>query len=935
MDQQRAWHAMPAERVLAALSTSPRGLDPHEVRLRRAAHGPNQLPRQGREGLLALAWRQLDNPISWVLVVAGLVALGLGKGTDAVVIFGAVFVNAAIGFVQEWRAERAIEALTSLVADEAVVVRGGARVRVPAEDLVPGDVVVLEAGDKVPADLRLLSVHRLSVDESALTGESVPVAKRAGPVEADAVLGDRVCMAFGGTLVTRGAGEGVVVATAGGTELGRISALLERTERLTTPVMQQLAQVCAWIAAGVLATSLTLFAYALLVRDAPLGDALLVALTLAVAAIPEGLPPIITIALAIGVSRMAARRAVIRHLPAVETLGSTTVICSDKTGTLTRNEMTVQALWVSGREYELSGVGYGEAGGLTSAGAAVAGRSPDLDALLACAVLCNDARLAPDGAVTGDPTEAALLVAARKAGLDEGALRSTWERLDVVPFDSEVMFMATVDGSAERRAIHLKGSLEQVLTRCDLAPPARAGARAAMEAFAARGLRVLAFAARSLEAGEVEAELDRARGFAFLGLAGMIDPPRGEAVEAVRACHAAGIVVKMLTGDHPSTATAVGRAVGILGPGEQAVTGAALERLDDAGLEAAVVEGHVFARVAPVHKLRLVQALQRQGHVVAVTGDGVNDAPALKRADIGVAMGITGTAVARESAKVVLTDDNFASIAAAVEEGRRVFDNLVKALAFVLPTNLGIALILVAAMVLFPSVPVRAGDGLVSELLLPMSPTQILWINLVSSVTLSVPIAFENLEPDAMRRRPRRKDKPILSKFLLERTLMVAVLMAAGACGMFLWEYGRMVGAIGSVDNVVTLAAHRQALAEAQTMAVTTVVCFQAFYLLNCRCLRASVLRVGVFTNPWVFVGIAALLLLQAAFVYVPALNALFGSAPLDAVAWLDAALVGAIVVPVVAVEKWIRRRRARRSEGPGVTQVKVDEGAVPSPIRR
>ncbi|MCO5167421.1 MAG: HAD-IC family P-type ATPase [Planctomycetes bacterium] len=911
-DSERAWHALAAEEALAALSTTADGLPADEATRRRAAHGPNLLPAGAEEGLLALAWRQINNPISWVLVVAGVLAIAIGKGTDAVVVFGAVFINAAIGFVQEWRAGRAIAALTALVPERTVVLRGGRPEAAPAADLVPGDVIQLQGGDKVPADVRLLALKGLAVDEAALTGESVPVPKRLEPVAADADLGDRLCMGFGGTLVTAGTAAALVVATGASTELGRISALLQRTERLETPITRQLTTVSAWIAGGVVAVAAGLLAYGLLVRQAPAGEALLLALALAVAAIPEGLPAIITIALAIGVSRMAARRAVIRHLPAVETLGSTSVICTDKTGTLTRNEMTVQALWTAGREFRVSGVGWVPVGRLERDGKLLPAPPPEVTALLRCAALCNDAALRRDEAhgwaIAGDPTEAALVVAARKVGLDEHALRAARPRLDVLPFESQTMFMATLDGG-EAPAVHVKGGLEQVLARCDVGPDEAAGAREAMEALASQGMRVLAFAARPARTDERALAGDAAaRGLGLLGLVGMIDPPRTEAIDAIRACQAAGIDVKMITGDHPVTAAAIGRALGLLGPEEDAAPGAALERLDEAGLRRAAAAGHVFARVAPAHKLRLVEALQAAGHVVAMTGDGVNDAPALKRADIGVAMGITGTSAAKEAAKVVLTDDNFASIAAAVEEGRRVYDNLVKALAFVLPTNLGIALILVAAMLFFPSVPVLLpGDRVVEELLFPMSPTQILWINLVSSVALSVPFAFEVLEPDAMRRRPRPKDAPIFSAFVVQRTLIVALLMAAGACGLFLWEYLRLTGPL---PQPVWWESHRLAVADAQTTAVTTVICFQAFYLLECRSLRESAFTVGFFRNPAVFVGLGALLLLQCAFVYVPPFQALFGSVALEGKAWLEAALAGLIVVPVIHAEKRIRKRR-------------------------
>ncbi|HEU6444576.1 MAG TPA: HAD-IC family P-type ATPase [Gaiellaceae bacterium] len=884
-----SWHAADSGAVLTELGTSPEGLSAAEAASRLERHGPNVLPRAGADGPLRLLFRQVHNPLIWVLVAAGALAIALGKPIDGAVVLGVVVVNALIGFVQEFRAGKAIEALIEMVPDEATVLRGGARVSVDATMLVPGDVVLLASGDKVPADLRLLAVRGLMVEEAALTGESVPVAKSADTVAEESALADRTSMAYAGTLVTAGTAEAVVSATAAATELGRISSLLEGASQLETPLTRAMKRVATWLTIAISSVAALLFAIGL-ARGYPLVDAVLAAITLAVGAIPEGLPAIITIALAIGVQRMAHRRAVIRRLPAVETLGSTTVICTDKTGTLTRNEMTVKALWTpAGGHFGLTGVGYAPEGALECEGLALDESPQDATALLRAAVLCSDATVtSAEGGwrVAGDPTEGALVVAARKAGLDPEAERFRLPRLDAVPFESEHRFMATL----HEGELLLKGAPEVVLARCrdiDVGTVA-----AEVDDLAEHGMRVLAVARAAHVGATIEADhLDG--GFELLGLIGMIDPPRPEALEAVGVCHAAGITVKMITGDHPATAEAIARELGILNQRGRALTGVELGVMDDDELAAAAAHTNVFARVAPEHKLRLVRALQAQNHVVAMTGDGVNDAPALKQADIGVAMGITGTAVSKESADIVLADDNFASIAAAVEEGRRVYDNLIKALAFVLPTNVGFALVILVSVLFFP---IENGVPL-----LPMEPVQLLWINLVATVALALPLAFEAKEPDLMRRPPRRPESPILSRFVLARTVLVAALMTAGALGLFLWEY------YIEIDRGVAPAT---ALAEAQTMAVTTVILFQIFYLLNCRSLRDSVFAIGLWTNPAVYIGIGTLLLLQLGFVYLPFMQELFGTAAIAAEAWLAALAVALIVLPVITLEKRLRQRR-------------------------
>jgi Ca2+-transporting ATPase len=890
------WHAQPPDAVLAALGTARQGLSASEARARLERYGPNLLARGKGDPIWTLLQRQIDNPLIWVLLASAALAILLGKPLDGAVVLGVVVLNTIIGFVQEYRAGQAIQALSAMVPDYAIVLRDGGTHTIPAAELVPGDVVLLASGDKVPADLRLFENKSLRIDEAALTGESVPTEKDIAAVAPDASLGDRLGMAYGGTLVAYGTATGVVVATALQTELGRISSMLDNADELQTPLTRSMASVGRILTVAILIVAAVMAAIGLF-RGYQFIDAALAAITLAVAAIPEGLPAIITIALAIGVRRMARRRAVIRKLPAVETLGSTTVICSDKTGTLTRNEMTVQALWTCHGNVEVSGIGHVPEGTLspTPTGAA----SDAIHELLLAGTLCNDATLRKDGehwTITGDPTEAALVVAAHKLGISETDARSGIPRIDAIPFESELQYMATLHRDTRGSVIYLKGAPEVVISRCGVNPDGSAVAKVLVleqvDAMASRGMRVLAVAGRRPEAPMTAIhEPNTTAGFTLLGLVGMIDPPRGEAIEAVKTCHAAGIVVKMITGDHAGTAQAIGRQLGLLDASGRAVIGSELAAMNDEQLRTAATTANVFARVAPEHKLRLVKALQAEGHVVAMTGDGVNDAPALKQANIGVAMGITGTAVSKEAADIVLTDDNFASIAAAVEEGRRVYDNLIKSLAFVLPTNLGLALILITAVIFFPRI-----DGVP---MLPMEPVQILWINLVATVALALPLAFEAMEPNLMRRPPRPPGAPVLSRFVITRTFVAGALMAAGGVGLFLYEYHHETGRGVS---------HAVALAEAQTMAVTTVILFQIFYLLNCRSLKDSLLTIGLFSNPSVYLGIGALLLLQLVFVYAPFMNGLFGSHALNLDAWTKSMIVAAVILPVIGIEKWHRK---------------------------
>lgn len=901
------WHSLSPEEVLRATESQPSGLSEEESRQRLAAHGPNVIERQAMDGPLTLLWRQINNPLIWVLLGSAFLAMALGKTNDGAVVLAVVVINTAIGFYQEFRAGKAIEALGALVPEIATVQRDGKRLGISAAELVPGDIVALASGDKVPADVRLLEIRNLRVEEAMLTGESVPTEKSVAAAPVEAGIGDRTCMAFGGTLVTYGTATAVVVSTGNGTELGRISQLLKETTDLQTPLTKALASIGQIITVAVLSVSVVMVLVGLyrmlaqgVVFDIAIRDTLIFAIALAVGAIPEGLPAIVTIALAIGVQRMVARKAIVRKLPSVETLGSTTTICSDKTGTLTRNEMTVLAVWTPLGEFEVTGVGYDPVGSLLDHGQPLPSWPEAVRTLALDGALCNDAALArqEDGwKLTGDPTEGALLTLALKAGFAIDSEREARRRLDAIPFESENQYMATLhrDPSGRQRLI-LKGAPEVVLARCGGTPSQPLDPEvvlASVNAMAERGLRVLAIAAKESEGQELGDALMVADGFQLVGLVGMIDPPRAEAIAAVAVCREAGIVVKMITGDHQVTAAAIGRQLGLTGAAT-AVSGVELERSSDADLVRLVKGNNVFARVAPEHKLRLVRALQSTGEVVAMTGDGVNDAPALKQSNIGVAMGITGTAVSKEAADIVLADDNFASIAAAVEEGRRVYDNLIKSLAFVLPTNLGLALIFIYAVAFFPFDPVT------KELLLPMGPVQLLWINLVATVSLALPLAFEAKEPDIMQRPPRPPDEPVLSTFVIYRTVLAATLMAAGAIALFHYEYNKDVAAGLAADT---------ALRQAQTMTTTTVILFQIFYVITCRSLKGSVVGIGVFSNPSVFLGIGVLVLLQLAFIHAGWVNRIFGSEPIPVSDLGLSLVVSATILPIIALEKWLRKR--------------------------
>ncbi|BAN34384.1 P-type HAD superfamily ATPase [Sulfuricella denitrificans skB26] len=886
---EKHWHHLSSNEVAELLDSDlVHGLNDDEVRRRRESFGANLLtPKAGKSAWLRFLL-QFHQPLIYILLAAASITAFLQEWVDSGVIFGVVLINAVIGFIQESRAEDAIAALARMAASATIALRDGIKQPLPAAELVPGDIVLLAPGDKVPADLRLFHARELMTDESALTGESLPVQKHTAHIEKDAVLADRTNMAYAGTLVTRGHGAGIVVATGDITETGRISRLIAHATDLSTPLTRKMKHFSAVMMVAILGLAAFTFVVGTW-RGEPPVDMLMAAVALAVGAIPEGLPAAITITLAIGVSRMARRRAIIRKLPAVETLGGATVICSDKTGTLTENQMTVQEIHAGGEIFRVSGSGYAATGEISYNGERVETRGVLRECLLA-GVLCNDAALVErDGRreVAGDPTEGALLVAAEKGGLALGEMHADYPRRDELPFDSRYQYMATLhevrDGG---QVIYVKGALEKILERA-VAMLNAEGSEVALDpakiethahAMASRGLRVLALAKGVAEEGQAlkHSHLDR---LVFIGLQGMIDPPRPEAIAAVKACHNAGIAVKMITGDHAVTAAAIAVHLGLRSQeGDPPLTGRQIAALSDDELRSAVLKTTVFARVEPEQKLRLVEALQAGGQIVAMTGDGVNDAPALKQADIGIAMGLSGTEVAKEAADMLLTDDNFASIEAAVEEGRGVFDNLIKFITWTLPTNFGEGLVILTAIVFGAT--------------LPITPLQILWINMTTAGVLGLMLAFEPIDKNIMQRPPRHPAAPILTTELMWRILLVSLMLLGGAYGLFLWELET-----------------GESLEQARTVAVNVFVMGELFYLFNCRSMTHSPFHVGFFSNPLLWFGVIGMIALQLFFTYASVMNHLFASAPIGLDDWVRIVAVGLIIYFVIEAEKAWRRR--------------------------
>jgi magnesium-transporting ATPase (P-type) len=874
--------------VIDRLNTREQGLSTDEANERLSEYGPNRLPEGIRRGLWQRFLAQCNNVLIYVLIAAAVIVFLLGHWVDGSVITAVILINAIIGVVQEGKAEDAIAALGRMLTANAVVLRDGSKITLSADKLVPGDVVYLQAGDKVPADCRLLKAKNLQLQEAVLTGESMPVNKSPESIDASAQLADRQCMLYSGTLVTFGQASGVVVATGAATELGRISSLLSEVQEITTPLLRQIALFSRQLSMMIVLIALLTMVVGILAHQFSLSSMFMAAVSVAVAAIPEGLPAIMTITLAIGVQKMARRKAIIRSLPAVETLGSVTVICTDKTGTLTRNEMTVtEMLTADGRDYQVTGSGYDPHGDIRQGESTVDVESvPLLQQLIQAGLLCNDARLLHkenQWQCEGDPTEGALLSLAAKAGFESEYEEESRPRLDVIPFESVHQFMATLHHDHQgRHFCYLKGAPERVLDMCRYQHDGRELDRAywqqQVRSLASKGQRVLAVASRDFDGKKNELDFeDVEQGLTLLGLVAMMDPPREDAVEAVKLCQDAGIKIKMITGDHSDTAAAIAERMGM---SSAVISGKEIEQLDAAALCRVVTEKSVFARATPEHKLKLVKALQENDEVVAMTGDGVNDAPALKRADIGTAMGLNGTEVARDASDMVLADDNFASIVDAVEEGRTVYDNLTKAILFLLPTSAGEALIIIAAIVM--------------GVMLPITPVQILWVNMITAVTLGLALAFEPPEPDLMSRRPRPRQTPLLTMELIRRIAFVSVVMMLGSFALFMTHIE---------------AGH--SLEAARTVAVNTLVMFEVFYLFNTRFLTAPVLnRQGLLGNRVALLAVGVLLIFQFGFTYLPPMHFLFGSAAISVQSWLQIILVASVILWLVELEKMLIRQK-------------------------
>ncbi|QCU90904.1 cation-transporting P-type ATPase [Thiomicrorhabdus sediminis] len=903
--QTQFWHHLnPDELQIRLQSNYQHGLDSKSVLNRQQEYGANQLTLKQHQSPLMLFLLQFHQPLVYILLLAAIVTFLLQEWVNSSVIFGVILVNAIVGFIQESKALQAIDALSKHMQGSATVLRDGKKISVNSSQLVPGDVVLLQSGQKVPADIRLLHCRNLQIDESSLTGESVAVNKQQMTLAENTLLADRSNMAYFSTLVTYGTGKGVVVNIGDTTEIGKINRLVAEAPTLMTPLTHKISLFSQRLLKIILLlAALTLVAGWL--RGDSLSETFMASVALAVGAIPEGLPAAISIMLAIGVSKMAKHHAIIRRMPATEALGSTTVICSDKTGTLTQNKMTVQQLYAGDINYQLTGSGYDDNGEILPAENLPSNEDNPLQnqallETLKAGLLCNDTQLLRNAETTlveGDPTEAALLISAAKAGFDRTYLQQSYPRLDSLAFESQTRYMASLHHSAEiqpaQNTIYIKGSVESILKRCKYALDADNQWVALdsekildnIDHMAKKGLRILAFAKKHI-APEIthltHESIDN--DLIFLGLQAMMDPPRPEAITAIQACQQAGIEVKMITGDHLITATAIARQIGLVGASQSkqehyAYSGKDLAELNDEELRAAARYSSVFARVMPEQKLRLVEALQADGHVVAMTGDGVNDAPALKQADIGIAMGQGGTEVAQEAADMILTDDNFATIEAAVEEGRNVFDNLVKFITWTLPTNAGEGLVIMTAIAL--------------NITLPITPVQILWINMTTALLLGMMLAFENKEPGIMSRKPRKPNAPIINGELFLRIITVSALILICAYALFYWALS-----------------HQYPIEVARTLAVNMFVFAELFYLFNCRSLRYSIFRIGFFSNPWLLLGVVLMILVQLFFTYHPIMNHLFGSSPLNLLQWLAILLASLMIYAIVELEKRYRYQR-------------------------
>ncbi|MCH9813856.1 MAG: cation-transporting P-type ATPase [Epsilonproteobacteria bacterium] len=891
VSEQKDWHSQDIQTVFTFFETSIDGLYQDEITPRLRKYGHNKIPLAKSRSPFIRFLYQFHNILIYVLIAVSIITAVLEHWIDTGVILAVVLLNALIGFIQEGKAENALKAIQQMLSPDAIVVREGKQMVIKAETLVPGDIVMLQSGDKVPADLRLVQLKGLQIQEAVLTGESLAVEKSVTRGDKQSVIGNRTSMAYSGTIVTHGQGRGVVVETGAQTEIGYISKLVSQTQSTTTPLIRQMDQFGRWLTIAILGIAIISFIFGLLVRDYLATQMFLASVSLAVAATPEGLPAIMTITLAIGVQRMASRNAIIRKLPAVETLGAVTVICSDKTGTLTKNEMTIRRIASSKDLFELSGTGYDPHGLISLLGKEIeVTKKPHLEEVVRACILCNDTSLEQKDnqwTVAGDPMEGALLVAGLKAGLDIDREKKSYPRSDTIPFEAEHRFMATLHHDHTGNSfIFIKGAPEQILEMCAYQRAAD-GDQALnkdywlerIEEFASLGQRVLAIASKPAKQKQIGLEFaDVERGLTMLGMVGLIDPPRQEAIEAVATCEKAGIRVKMITGDHRATARAIAQKLKLINT-DDVLTGIEIESMDEDELLQRVLNVDIYARVNPEHKLRLVGLLQEHGLIVAMTGDGVNDAPALKRADVGIAMGNNGTEAAKEASEMVLTDDNFASITHAVREGRTVYDNLKKAILFILPTNGGEALIILAAI-------------LFGFHQLPLTPVQILWVNMVTAVTLALSLAFEPPEPKVMQRAPRDASEPILTHYLIWRVSYVSVILMLGTFGLFTWELEQ-----------------GKSIEHARTVAVNTLIMFEVFYLFNSRYITDSILNwEGLVGNRYVLISISVLMIFQMAFTYIPIMQSLFGTTGIDFLIWFRIIVVASSVLFLVELEKFVVR---------------------------
>jgi len=884
-EKRTKWHSLETDAVLKELdSKKSDGLSQEEVKKRLETYGKNKLPEKKGKHPIIQFLSHFNNVLIYVLLVAAGVTALMEHWIDTFVILAVVIANAVVGYIQEGKAEKALEGIKKMLSLEAQVIRDGKKQKVDAEEIVPGDIVLLRSGDKIPADIRILEAKNFRVEESPLTGESTDVKKSTDAVEEDAVVGDRLSMAFSGTMVTYGTATGVVVETGSNTEIGKITEMISEVEEFTTPLLQKIDKFAIRLSVVILVFASSFFAFGYFFRDYEIMELFMATIGVIVASIPEGLPAIITITLAVGVQRMAGRNAIIRRLPSVETLGSVSVICSDKTGTLTRNEMTVRTVRIAGAQFDVDGSGYIPEGDIKKDDSKVEELSdePVLERLIQCVRACNDASVEEkegEWKLNGSPTEGALVTLALKAGLKDFKPK----RIDDIPFESEHKYMATLNDVDDKRYVFLKGAPEKLLEVCKKQATADGEEdldedfwKEQMEEIAGRGQRLMGAAFREAKKGTDSIDHDDVEGdMIFLGVIGIIDPPREEVFDAIEECKGAGIRVIMITGDHAITAEAIAKDLGI-DNGEGTITGAELEKMEDEELIDVVMKHSVFARTSPEHKLRLVKALQKNNKLSAMTGDGVNDAPALKRANIGVAMGIKGTEVSKDASEMVLADDNFATIVYAVEEGRTVYDNIRKTILFVLPTNGAEALVLVAAIVL--------------GITMPITPVQILWVNMVTAVTLALALAFEPMEKRVMELSPRDPDEPILGGYFLWRILMVSVLI-----GGFTFFISNMFYEVLDMERV-------------RTIAVNTIVAGQVFYLLNCRQFYQSVFAGNFFGNKYVFIAIGALIVLQMIFTYAPFMNTLFETMPISLSEWMYVIGAGVVVLLVVELEKWASR---------------------------